>query len=209
MNPSINKKKRPTCYLAIGGNRGPTRLIFCQALILLKQINLFNLRVSRLYLTTPEQIASHQLFMNSCLSFETDLSPLALLDELQKIEKKLFKEKNKDGSRAIDLDLLFYGDLQLHTEKLLLPHPHWMERIFVLKPLSDLTHQIFLEVPFNIQALVLSLQKESSSFCEPITPGAFDELPFKTFVQRETCSHLWPLRVGGGRRGSLCSQFSL
>lgn len=195
-----------TCYLAMGANRDPSISIFCQAINLLKNLPLFNLQLSRLYLSNPEQIASHQLFFNSCISFETQVSPFALLEKMQEIEKILGKNKKKDGSRTLDLDLIFYGNIELKTKFLTLPHPHWSKRIFVVKPLSDLADQIFLTIPFNIPALVSSLEKEKNSFCEAITPGAFNDL--KTFIQRETDCHFRTLCAGGGKRGSLCSSIS-
>ena len=39
--------------------------------------------------------------------------------------------------RTLDLDLLFYGDAQVLSPRLTVPHPRWRERAFVLFPLAD------------------------------------------------------------------------
>lgn len=69
---------------------------------------------------------------------ETDLEPLALLDELQSIENHLGRHKLIDkGPRNIDLDILLYGDEVVHNDRLKVPHIAIPEREFVLRPLSQ------------------------------------------------------------------------
>ena len=52
------------------------------------------------------------------------------------------KPKSKEAPRIIDLDLLFFGTEFYCDEKLQIPHPRWMERKFVLIPLSDLVEEM-------------------------------------------------------------------
>lgn len=69
---------------------------------------------------------------------ETDLEPLALLDELQAIEKALGRKKLIDkGPRSIDLDILMYDNQKVDHERLKVPHVGIPEREFVLRPLSE------------------------------------------------------------------------
>lgn len=69
---------------------------------------------------------------------ETDLEPLALLDELQSIESGLGRRKLIDkGPRNIDLDILLYGDEVIRHDRLNVPHVGIAEREFVLRPLSE------------------------------------------------------------------------
>jgi 7,8-dihydro-6-hydroxymethylpterin-pyrophosphokinase len=63
---------------------------------------------------------------------------MALLEQLQVIEAELGRRPPRSGPRPIDLDLLFYDDLVLRTESLIIPHPRAHLRSFVLKPLADL-----------------------------------------------------------------------
>jgi 2-amino-4-hydroxy-6-hydroxymethyldihydropteridine diphosphokinase / dihydropteroate synthase len=66
------------------------------------------------------------------------LEPLALLDELQSIEKSMGRKKIIDkGPRNIDLDIVLYEDMVMDHERLKLPHPGIAEREFVLRPLAE------------------------------------------------------------------------
>ena len=72
------------------------------------------------------------------LQVETTLEPLALLDELQDIERTMGRAKLIDkGPRNIDLDILMYGDETIAHERLQVPHIGIPEREFVLRPLAE------------------------------------------------------------------------
>lgn len=72
------------------------------------------------------------------MEVETELPPLALLDELQAIERDMGRRKVIDkGPRNIDLDILLYGDEKLGHERLKIPHIGIPEREFVLRPLAE------------------------------------------------------------------------
>ena len=86
-------------------------------------------------------------FLNQVVVVETGLGPLALLDVLQDIERRLGRtEKSsvaEDGSpvyhaRTIDLDILDYDGLRYRDDRLTLPHPRIAEREFVLASLREL-----------------------------------------------------------------------
>ncbi len=78
------------------------------------------------------------MLMRYCVQVETELEPMALLDELQSIEKDLGRRKIIDkGPRNIDLDILLYGDERISNERLTVPHIGIPEREFVLRPLSE------------------------------------------------------------------------
>ena len=78
-------------------------------------------------------------FVNGVWEVETDLSPEALLQSLEVVEKLLGREgKGEWVSRPIDLDILFYSDQVFESQRLKIPHPESERRWFVLKPLSDL-----------------------------------------------------------------------
>ena len=77
-------------------------------------------------------------FINGACEVETDLEPMALLDELQGIEREMGRHKVVDkGPRNIDLDILLYGDERVQNERLNIPHIGIPEREFVLRPLAE------------------------------------------------------------------------
>lgn len=95
---------------------------------------------------TPSWDFDSDPFLNQVVVVETELEPIALLDVLQDIERRLGRtEKSSvvDGkpvyhARTIDLDILDYDRMRYHDDRLTLPHPHIAEREFVLVPLREL-----------------------------------------------------------------------
>ena len=76
-----------------------------------------------------------------CLAVETALSPRALLERMQAVEKALGRDRSNEvrwGPRPIDIDLLAYDDVVLDEPELTLPHPRMFERAFVLVPLAEI-----------------------------------------------------------------------
>jgi len=78
-------------------------------------------------------------FLNAAARIETDLAPHDLLAVLKRIERDLGRAEGgpRWGPRTIDLDLLLYDDLRLETADLVVPHPRFRERRFVLEPLAE------------------------------------------------------------------------
>ena len=84
---------------------------------------------------------SENEFYNQCIALNTRLDPLSLLQDLQLIEKEFGREKKNSGyeDRSLDLDILFYDDRIIEHSDLVIPHPHIAERMFVLRPLSEIS----------------------------------------------------------------------
>ncbi len=94
---------------------------------------------SRLYWSKPWGVKEQPDFCNAAAVIDVQLPPQELLQRLQQIEKDLGREREiKWGPRIIDLDILTFGDLVINDENLIIPHPHMLERVFVLVPLVDL-----------------------------------------------------------------------
>ena len=94
---------------------------------------------SSFYETEPRLFEEQPDFVNACAIAVTSLSPTALLDALLGVERTMGRERRiENGPRLIDLDLLFYGDEVVDTDRLTVPHPGVAERAFVLVPLSDI-----------------------------------------------------------------------
>lgn len=79
-------------------------------------------------------------FLNSVITGDSSLTPLALLQQTQAIEQALGREKTHAywSPRTMDIDLLAYGDQIMQTEPLTLPHYGISERPFVVLPLADI-----------------------------------------------------------------------
>ena len=96
--------------------------------------------MSDLYETSPVPVSDDPWFVNAVLSLETNLKPYDLLQFLHETENFFGRERCAiNAPRVIDLDLLSYHNLvSLPGETPILPHPRLDQRIFVMKPLSDL-----------------------------------------------------------------------
>ncbi len=96
-------------------------------------------RVSHLYAPTLEGKIDPDATMSAVVVAQTSLQPLALLKALKAIERDLGRPADAiDGSAIIDLDLLFYGSMQIESLGLTVPHPRMQCRAEILKPLFEL-----------------------------------------------------------------------
>lgn len=123
----------------ISGPWGTPQQSVQHALHALNSDGLKLVEASRLLLTAPFGKPNQPPFVNAVAHIETHLAPMALLQKLQAIEKEAGRRrKTRWGPRTLDLDIIDYHGLVMSTEKLVLPHPGIAERIFVLKPISEL-----------------------------------------------------------------------
>jgi 2-amino-4-hydroxy-6-hydroxymethyldihydropteridine diphosphokinase len=82
-------------------------------------------------------------FVNAVAKIETDLTPQALLKALLQIEHQHGRERTyRNAPRTLDMDVLLYGDMQLHEHGLTIPHPQMHRRAFVLRPLLEISPDI-------------------------------------------------------------------
>ncbi|OPL08897.1 MAG: hypothetical protein AVO33_08250 [delta proteobacterium ML8_F1] len=104
------------------------------------------LKQSSFYKTAPWGKKDQPPFVNLCLKIATDLGPEELLGVTQGIEKAMGRIKKEQwGPRPIDIDILLYGDLELLTENLKIPHPHMTQRAFVLVPLREIEPELKIQ----------------------------------------------------------------
>ncbi|MDI7863897.1 2-amino-4-hydroxy-6-hydroxymethyldihydropteridine diphosphokinase [Rhizobiaceae bacterium n13] len=125
--------------LGLGGNIGdPVHAMGVALRALDNRADCRVVAVSRLYRTPPWGKTDQADFYNACAGVETSLSPDDLLDVCLGIEREMKRERiERWGPRTIDIDVLTYGDFELATEKLHVPHPRMTTRGFVLMPLAD------------------------------------------------------------------------
>lgn len=106
---------------------------------------------SSAYITEPWGFEADEWFLNELLVVETDWEPDDLMDRLLEIETELGRVRHPEiqgyQSRTVDLDILYYGDRVIDTEKVTIPHPLLHLREFALKPLCevipDFIHPVF------------------------------------------------------------------
>jgi 2-amino-4-hydroxy-6-hydroxymethyldihydropteridine diphosphokinase len=102
---------------------------------------------SSVYETEPVgEVPDQRDFLNACVRARTDLGPEALLDACKAVEGELGREPGgvRHGPRPIDVDVLLLGDERYRSERLVLPHPEFAMRRFVLVPLLELDPELAL-----------------------------------------------------------------
>jgi len=135
-------------YLSLGSNRGDRQAFLTQALANIEDRIGAIVQKSSLYETGSWGFISDN-FLNQVVGVNTELEPLVLIAECLDIEKSLGRERNNQegySPRGIDIDILFYDEMILREEQLVIPHPHLHTRRFILVPLneiaSELTHPV-------------------------------------------------------------------
>lgn len=139
----------PIAYIAFGSNLGDRNKNINDAVSLLKaRPKIKVIKTSSIIETEPEGGPKQGKFLNGALKIETDLSSRELLIALQDIENKLgrkhavqitgSREREKNGPRTIDLDIIFYGDEKINEPDLIIPHPRWNQRSFVKNPIQEI-----------------------------------------------------------------------
>lgn len=125
--------------IALGSNVGDRRAHLDFAVDRLRTL-LDNLNVSSYYETEPVGIAGVQpLFLNAAALGETNLSARGLLDALLAIEAERGRERPyPNAPRTLDLDLILLGNAVIDEPDLVVPHPRFRERGFVLEPLASI-----------------------------------------------------------------------
>lgn len=124
-------------YIGIGSNLGDRAASAERALRELASLGRVT-RVSSFYRTKPWGNPNQPWYLNAAAAIETALPPRTLLERLRAIETAMGRVRSERwGPRTIDLDLLLYGDLDIHETDLQIPHPHLRERAFVLVPLAE------------------------------------------------------------------------
>jgi 3-oxoacyl-[acyl-carrier protein] reductase len=138
---ALARRKMTNSYIALGSNLGDRDDFLRRALTALRQTEGVEVtRVSPWYETRPVGGPAGQgPFLNAVAEIRTEQGPHDLLAVLLTIEQELGRERReKEGPRTIDLDLLLYGDLVHKDAELIVPHPRFHERLFVLYPLAQI-----------------------------------------------------------------------
>ena len=97
------------------------------------------LALSGIYETEPWGFKNQNKFLNCILVCLCRLEPEEAIRALRSVELETGrKEREKWRKREIDIDIIFFGNLIINKEGLIIPHPQLVNRNFVLKPLAGL-----------------------------------------------------------------------
>jgi 2-amino-4-hydroxy-6-hydroxymethyldihydropteridine diphosphokinase len=131
-----------TAYLGLGSNLEDRKLKLAQALELLSQQATIE-KVSSVYETEPVGYEQQPLFLNAVCRISTDLKTEQLLRLAKGVEAKLGRvPSSRNAPRTIDIDILFYDGQVVKSQDLTIPHPHLVERAFVLVPLAEIAPEL-------------------------------------------------------------------
>lgn len=156
-----------TAYVGLGSNLGDRAGNLLLAVRGLMEASFFVNKLSAVYETEPvdlENAHEHPKYLNMVAEiFVTSVSPSQMLARMLRIEYLLGrKDKNFKKPRTVDLDLLLFGNFQLYTDLLTLPHPHMHERRFVLVPLAELApHLVHPVENRTIQEILENLKDDA------------------------------------------------
>lgn len=172
------------CWVALGSNLGDKKTNLELAARKLKQLSSSSLRVSPLFSTSalmpPGAPPSWNIpYLNAVVEIEWDQSAQRLLQQLQLIEQDLGRTPSeKWAPRLIDIDLILFGNEQVKTANLLIPHPEMTHRSFVLDPLKHLVPSL---IPPGSNQSILQLSRKLSSSAPTwmnilnMTPDSFSD----------------------------------
>ena len=124
--------------VALGSNLGDRERYLRDAIGALRE-PLSGLTVSAFYDTEPVGVGEQPRFLNAAAVGWTELPPRALLETLLRIEATFGRTRPHPGAaRTLDLDLILYGDQIIEERDLVVPHPRFRERRFVIEPLAEI-----------------------------------------------------------------------
>jgi len=147
--------------LGLGGNMGDRLSLLNKAIKLLKQQMKLE-RESTIYQSAAWGGNSQAAYLNQVLVMNTSLSAIDCLDFILQIENQLGRERVlKWGDRTMDIDILYFDNEIINTERLKVPHPHLVSRNFVLVPLVEV-------LPDYLHPLIKKTSIELMNACEDV-----------------------------------------
>ena len=133
---TTTKREPVSAYVALGANLGDAALAVRQALLAIAALPHTQLQQASPLLSSAPVDADGPMYVNAVAHIQTGLNAVELLQALQHIENSAGRTREyHHAPRTLDLDVLFYGEAQMQSAYLMLPHPRWHERAFVLLPL--------------------------------------------------------------------------
>ena len=140
---SIPTSATVVAYIALGANLGDVAQTVREATAQIGALPQTEMLLcSSLYRTAPMD-SSGPDYINAVIKILTQCPAYSLLSLLQKIEQSAGRERPfRNAPRTLDLDILLYGDAQIESEVLTVPHPRMWQRAFVLMPLREIAPEL-------------------------------------------------------------------
>jgi 2-amino-4-hydroxy-6-hydroxymethyldihydropteridine diphosphokinase len=135
-------------YIGLGSNLGDSISIVQDTIKRLGKISKSELvNHSSLYQSEPLGDTPQDDYVNAVVALNTSLQPTELLLELQAVEHAYYRQRDpalKWGPRTLDLDIILYGNRMINDSHLTVPHRDMHNRLFVLKPLFEISGEIYI-----------------------------------------------------------------
>lgn len=129
---------RSDVILSLGSNLGSREEHVLEAASLLAGETCGEVLLSSLYETEPVGVGTDAPFVNAAAALRFDSTPRRMLDLCRRLEIRAGRE-GPGPDRPLDIDIILFGDIVLQEPDLVIPHPRFRERLFVLVPLAEIT----------------------------------------------------------------------
>jgi len=195
--------------IAFGANLGDCEATLTKAIQCLSDDpGILQLSSSSAQLTSPVTgmaAGTQSDYLNAAIRIKTELTATKLHELMISVEDRLCRQREERwGPRTIDLDLLLFGDTQLQTEALTIPHPRMSFRRFVLEPAVEVAAEMVHPVSgMTLQQLLSHLDSTEPMIVvvtddEKFAESLAKELPFQIeiatnssqFIELSVCARL-------------------
>jgi 2-amino-4-hydroxy-6-hydroxymethyldihydropteridine diphosphokinase len=150
--------KTEEVFIGLGSNIGDSATIIEQALAALDNIAHCSLRGrSSLYRSAAVSDIPQDDYINAVAKIDTSLEPMALLLELQAIEHAYYRRREQEqrwAPRTLDLDIILFGNRNIDDSHLVVPHPEFTKRPFVLVPMFEVDGDRFIPGHGSLRYLI-------------------------------------------------------
>lgn len=134
----MKSRKKYSVTIGIGGNLGNLKMRFDKLFLCLQNDSRFDILItSPLLKNPPFGFLEQNDFLNAIIRIQTNLSVNEFFKAIQRLENRFGRTRSfKDAPRTLDIDIIFFADKKINTDKLIIPHKSWQDRESVTIPLK-------------------------------------------------------------------------